>query len=192
MAERYYISDTHFDHKNIIKYCDRPFGSTAEMDEFLTEQWNEWVRPEDHITHLGDIVMWRNKTDEAKFIKLIKSLNGHKRLHLGNHDHFPMEVYLKAGFEKVYATWRTQEDILWSHIPVHPRSLGTAVANVHGHIHDQPNYPPHIWKGKDLKEHIVPYINISCERTDFRPLSLGEVKDRIKREIEGYETVSTS
>ena len=28
----FFTSDTHFSHANIIKYCDRPYASTDEMD----------------------------------------------------------------------------------------------------------------------------------------------------------------
>lgn len=158
------------------------------MDEALVTWHNEIVKPEDSISFLGDVTMRRGgREDKDWFIKEIKKYNGHKRLYLGNHDHFPISVYLEAGFEKVYATWRDQDGILFSHMPVHPRSLGSAVANVHGHIHQQPDYEPVIWVGKDQKIHYTPYINISLERTDYLPIHRDELLARIARAKGVYE-----
>lgn len=50
-------SDTHFGHTNIIKYCQRPFAHTDEMDEALITAWNERVRDDDVVWHLGDFTL---------------------------------------------------------------------------------------------------------------------------------------
>ncbi len=191
----WYISDTHFGHENIwktFKRADgitpvRPFISTLEVDETLITNWNAVVKPEDHISHLGDITMRRGGvTQQGWLIKLIARLNGHKRLYLGNHDHFPVECYLKAGFEKIYATWRTEDGLLFSHYPIHPQSLGNVKANIHGHIHDKPNYPPHVWKRDNGEVMVQPYVNISCEQTGYAPIHLDEVLQRIRVAKETY------
>lgn len=186
--DRWYISDTHFHHYNIIKYCDRPFADVKEMDEALVQRWNEIVKPEDHISHLGDVTMERGgRVAKDRLVTLIKSLNGHKRLYLGNHDHFPIETYLEAGFEKVYATWRSQENIIFSHIPIHPDSLGSAIANVHGHTHDAPEYPAIVRTDKEGKSVVKPYVNICVEKTLYRPIHIDEIMQRIKNYLPNRE-----
>ena len=179
---RWFSSDFHLAHENIIKYQNRPFKNSREMGEALLTYHNELVKPEDHWSCLGDVTIRRGgRQDKEWFIKEIRKYNGHKRLYLGNHDHFPIQVYLDAGFEKIYATWRDEGRILWSHIPVHPNSIGSAIANVHGHTHSHDDYEPVRYENKEGRQIIKPFINISVERTAYRPISIDEVCVRIDK-----------
>jgi len=195
MADIYFISDTHFGHENIIKFCERPFKDVKQMDDYMMEQWCRVVRPQDHVYHLGDVTMDRKGRDEEQFVRMMRKLPGHLRLVMGNHDHFPTEVYLEAGFEKIYGTWRGIANILLSHIPIHPSGLGGCVANVHGHIHQHDSPAPQII-GLDAKRQekgirIVPYVNICVERTEYKPIHLDEllalIRVKIEREHERIE-----
>lgn len=38
-----YISDLHFGHANILKFDNRPFRNTEEMETALIENWNNTV-----------------------------------------------------------------------------------------------------------------------------------------------------
>ena len=207
---RWFTSDLHLWHANIITFCNRPFADAKEMNEKLLENWNTYVKPEDHVYNLGDVTLHRGgKQQQEEFIKFHKQFNGHKRLFLGNHDHWPAQVYLDAGFEKLYGTWRDEQSLIYSHFPLHPSSLSTVRANVHGHIHDQDSPPParfqlrdHAWV-KDIQAggdgfRYVPYINISVERTNYHPINFEELEKRIKdavadaRQAEGKAVETTS
>jgi calcineurin-like phosphoesterase family protein len=175
MAEHYYISDHHWWHTNIIEYGKRPFKHITEMQECLRDYHNETVRPQDHVSFLGDVTLLRGGSiDRKMFTDEVKKYNGHKRLYLGNHDHFPAKVYLEV-FEKIYATWRIKEGLVFSHIPIHPRSLGSAIANVHGHIHNNPDYEPVV-----IGDRLVPYINVCVEAVNYRPVHLDELLSRVR------------
>lgn len=50
----WFTADTHFGHKNIIKYCDRPFDSIENMDQTIIGAINNNVQPNDILWHLGD------------------------------------------------------------------------------------------------------------------------------------------
>ena len=180
--QMWFISDTHFGHENIIKYSQRPFANAREMDAALVANWNDRVKPQDHIYHLGDVTMNRGgKVQQDIFQRFIKQLHGHKRLILGNHDHFPIEAYLHAGIEKIYGTWRGIGDGRWviSHIPIHPGSMGSAHANIHGHIHQNPNPDPVLHVSKEGQIIVKPYVNLSVEVTNYAPIPIEEVQQRV-------------
>jgi calcineurin-like phosphoesterase family protein len=159
-------SDTHFGHANILTFTGadgqpiRPgFSSVEEMNETLIERWNAVVKPTDHVYHLGDVAM---KIPSAEMIAIVRRLHGHKRLVLGNHDRFSMPQYREAGFEKIFGMHRLF-DVWLTHAPLHPGSIGTAIGNAHGHIHEKP-------------EPDGPYINVSVERTGYTPVALEWVR----------------
>lgn len=53
----FFTSDTHFNHTNIIRFCERPFERVDEMNEKLIDNWNSVVSPEDFVFHLGDFCL---------------------------------------------------------------------------------------------------------------------------------------
>lgn len=164
------ISDTHFGHDNMYKFVTfdgmrvRPRWECAkDADTYMAEVWNQTVHPEDHVWHLGDVTMARNVAQQDQFVKFMRTLHGHKRLVLGNHDHFPLHVYTAAGFEKIVGSHR-HAGLVYSHWPIHPSSLDSPkiICNVHGHIHERPSPP-----GK--------YMNVSVEQINYTPIALDEV-----------------
>lgn len=76
-------SDEHFGHKNIIKYCKRPFANVTEMDETMIKNWNSVVTPKDEVHVVGDFAFCCTM-DYA--LGIMKRLNGTKHLITGNHD----------------------------------------------------------------------------------------------------------
>ena len=186
MVNLWFISDTHFNHANMVhvfKLADgspaRKFSSVEEMDEMMIQRWNECVKPQDHVYHLGDLTMHR-QIRQIKY-SVLDRLQGHKRLLLGNHDADKVENYLKW-FEKIYAT-RVIDRILFTHIPVHPENVGGFHGIVHGHTHSAPELPPVLRIKKESQAvRWVPYISVCVEKTDYRPVSLEELKQRIKKE----------
>lgn len=165
-ANLWFISDTHFSHRNMVDKFKREDGSSARdfesveaMDECMVERWNGVVRPQDHIYHLGDVAMTKQAVDA-----IMPRLNGHKRLVRGNHDIFQTKLYLKY-FEHIYGC-RVLDGFIFTHVPIHPECMGRFKANVHGHTHYQ-----------QLNQ---PYINVCVEHTYYRPVSLDEIIQRVK------------
>ena len=57
MADTWFTSDFHLGHFNIIRYCNRPFADTQEMNEAIIERMNASVKPSDVLYFLGDFCM---------------------------------------------------------------------------------------------------------------------------------------
>lgn len=176
------ISDTHFFHDNLYTFTEKdgtrirhPFTSARECDAFMMQRWCECVKPQDHIYHLGDVTMWRSNDQREAFINYTHSMPGHKRLILGNHDHFDVEVYKEAGFEKIMGSNRLNVSgvqLQLTHYPIHEGSIGKAV-NIHGHIHQNPSPP-----GR--------YVNMSVERWEYSPVPIEVVVEAARVRMKDF------
>jgi calcineurin-like phosphoesterase family protein len=185
MTERtiWVISDTHFNHQNIIKYCGRPFETAKEMNECMVENWNAVVKPQDKVYHLGDVYMGGGFSREYT-LDLLCNLNGHKRLILGNHDNGKDQI-LQKDFEKI-DVWRMFPEfgLLLTHIPMHEsglyrgdhRAKGTKkLRNIHGHIHEKVVKQVVMTMTGIQEWYEEPDPNYEClcvEHTDYRPVNI--------------------
>lgn len=153
------ISDTHFSHKNIIKYERHHFKNTEEMDQQMIDNWNKEVGKHDLVFHLGDVVVCG--AQRAEYV--LNQLNGRKILILGNHDHFSKTKWLKLGFEPHERYF--YKGYLLTHIPVDEEPLRVAVSggflkgNIHGHTHS-------------LNDHLDKTLYKCCcvELTNYTPI----------------------
>lgn len=94
----WFISDTHFGHTRVLEFCpaSRPCSTIEEHDERIIDNWNADVKPEDTVYILGD-VSWHGP-EQTK--NILRRLNGHKNLILGNHDRqFSQEGQFKGLIE---------------------------------------------------------------------------------------------
>ncbi len=170
MVKIYVISDTHFGHENSIKWLDsdgnklRPFDTVEEMNNTMITNWNNTVKPEDHVYHLGDVVI------KKEYLELVKQLNGHKRLVSGNHDIFDTKLYLEAGFDKVWGARAFPGlKVILTHIPIHPDCIKENWINCTGHLHSN----------NILDKR---YINVSVEQINYTPVLLEDILQQRRNE----------
>ena len=163
--EKYIISDTHFNHANIIKYCNRPFNDIDDMNKKLIEYWNDTVTNEDIIYHLGDFLLG-SKYD---LIDIVSKLKGHIYLVRGNHDRLPVSVYAEMGIVVLKNPPIKVDDYkyLLTHRPLSNMRIVDDYINIHGHIHNTV-----LSKKYNSDNH----INVSCDVTEYRPLLLKKIK----------------
>ena len=180
MPSVFLTSDTHFGHAGVCRFTRRdgvtklrPWDSADEMDEAMVERWNDRVRPNDKVYHLGDVVMSRRS------LSIMDRLNGDKVLIRGNHDIFRDEDYRKY-FRELRA-YHVMAGMILSHIPIHSESLGRFGVNIHGHTHADRVMRPLATSGRsnvvDVRYHCV-----CVEQTDFAPILFEDVIDRIRAE----------
>jgi calcineurin-like phosphoesterase family protein len=109
MSKRFFSADCHHSHANVSKYCNRPtlwktdldengnwvspeaaLAAAERMDAFLIKNFNQRIKPEDTVCHVGDFINYgavkgvpglKNKPDHY-----IKQLNGRWQFLRGNHD----------------------------------------------------------------------------------------------------------
>jgi len=128
MTRIWITSDHHFFHRNIIKYCNRPFNSVSEMNEFMIKKWNEKVGDNDIVLHLGDFA-FKGRAREIR-----NRLNGTIILIRGNHDYNLTEG---EGFIIVDGSLTIGNKIL-SHRPL--EIIPEGFINIFGHIHHNKAY----------------------------------------------------
>ena len=184
MTKTFVISDTHFGHRNIIKFKDsegrivRKFDTIEEHDEHIIERWNSVVGEFDRVYHLGDVVINR------KALATLERLNGKKVLIKGNHDIFKLKDYVKH-FDDIRAyKVMPKEGIILSHIPIHPACLARWKVNIHGHLH-QNNIKENIFiEGIGYEEvDDTKYRCVSVEHINYTPMDLQILIDEY-REID--------
>ena len=80
----FFTSDEHYNHKNIIKYCNRPFKDVDEMNSSMIHRFNVKVPPDSITFHLGDFYLGKNKKEVHN--EIISKLNGQHIFLMGSHD----------------------------------------------------------------------------------------------------------
>lgn len=83
----FFTSDSHYGHKNIIEYSNRPFKDVDEMDAILIKNWNSVVGYDDDVYHLGDFSL----SSADRSLRILEQLNGNIYLIKGNHEKSVLE-----------------------------------------------------------------------------------------------------
>ncbi len=91
----FFTADTHLQHRNIIKYCGRPFVDEHEQDETIVSNWNSRVTDRDWVYHIGDVGM-------GSLGPILSRLRGHKVLIVGSHDKFLKDEAARKCFEQIH------------------------------------------------------------------------------------------
>jgi len=178
MSNIFLIGCTHFGHENMYKFLNKDgtrvrheFADAKQGDEAMVERWNKTVQKGDKVYVLGDVAF--HKTHLAT----IGKLNGSKILVKGNHDNLQLAEYAKY-FRDVRAYHRLVDDLVLSHVPVHPQSLWSERnnkywINIHAHLHSGA-----VMNSLDNSLPDYRYFSVCVERINYTPISLEEIRMR--------------
>lgn len=166
----WFTSDTHFGHKNIIKFEEgrKHFNSIDEHDAYLIDIWNKQVKPDDTVYHLGDLTL----RGLQKKCEVLEQLNGDVILIKGNHDvDRECKKLLSEGLIKEYhqvGVYMKVEGLLL-HLTHYPMLTGLRPKyfSIHGHLHSN---------NVELGNNSLNLINIGVDNTKHFPdRKLGEL-----------------
>jgi calcineurin-like phosphoesterase family protein/2'-5' RNA ligase len=157
----YFIGDTHFDHANIIRYCNRPFSDVHEMNRFIKDNWNGTVGRNDTVYFLGDWSFGRHSRAPRYWMRQLK---GRIVCIRGSHDRDAG----CAGFDSQGTLQAPGYEFLMVHDPK-DRPPGWQGWTIHGHVHnnDMQNYP--FINGERRT------INVSAELVNYKPVNLSHL-----------------
>jgi calcineurin-like phosphoesterase family protein len=153
---KYFTSDHHFFHSNIIGYCRRPFKDVNEMGKVLISNYNEIVNENDEVFFIGDVA-FVNKGNTDNLRNIINKMYGRKHLILGNHDNLKPFEYVDIGFTSVHTSLEVDGYIL-NHDPC----VATIFPNkcfITGHVHTL------YMKCKNT-------INVGVDVWDYKPVDI--------------------
>ena len=137
----YFTADLHFYHDNVIKFANRPFENSQQMNKALIKNWNDKIKPTDEVYILGDFTM----KGHALAQEILYQLKGKKHLIKGNHDGFinspHFENYLFESISDYKEINYMNTQFILFHYPILEwDSFFRGSIHLHGHQHNHADY----------------------------------------------------
>lgn len=171
----YFTSDMHFNHRNILRLCNRPFENINEMNQNLINNWNRTVNKNDEVYILGDFGFFEDN-DEVNLI--LSQLNGKKYLIQGNHDRFIRDKNKNYHFEWIKDYYRlkwNKQIFILSHYPMYEwDGFFRGSIMLHGHIHTNNK------DKKQLTDKLGKIYDVGVDANDYKPISAEEILNKFK------------
>jgi len=164
----WYTADPHFGHDNIIKFCNRPFRSTSEMDAVIRSNYTGCVGPDDDFWIIGDFSFGRSSSKEGYVERLFDSLPGRKHLVLGNHDNERIVSLPWASVHDIVEVKDADQRLVLCHYPMITwNGARRGAIQVFGHVHQN-------WQGTSNS------VNVGVDVWGFMPVRAQDITRRAK------------
>ncbi len=171
----FFTADTHFDHANIIRFCNRPFATVEEMNEALIDNWNRKIHRDDTVYIMGD--MFFRTTDPEPILQRLK---GKKHLIVGNHDsQWMKKVDMDCYFESVELMKEAsdgQHGFTLCHYPLLSWNHQRHTWMIHGHIHEDTSMD--FWPLIFARENV---LNAGVDVNNYEPVTFAELVENNAR-----------
>lgn len=175
----WFTSDEHYGHKNIIKYCNRPFQNIDGMNSEIIVKHNEVVKENDIVIHIGDFTLSNSA------VIYISQLKGKHFFIRGSHDNW-MNKLEKKGLI-YHETWEKTicgQHIVCNHYPmtIWPRSHHGSWS-LYGHVHNSERHKI----GSNGKQ-----LNVGVDTNNFYPYSFEQIKELMKNKPDNINLIKES
>ena len=180
IKQTFFTSDTHFRHNNILKYCNRPFKNTDDMDKQIIKNWNSKINPNDDVYFLGDFTLSNN----IEYIEnILSQLNGNIYVIKGNHDKGVIKYFNHERQNKDEKDWLIKEiydylqikinnkTFVLFHYPIEDWAWSSNSIHLHGHLHGEYKLHNHNVQKHDLKNR----LDIGIDTNNLFPYSFDDV-----------------
>lgn len=170
-------SDTHFFHKNALRFDKSPHRTIEDRNYDIIQKWNAVVTNDQYVFHLGDLAFSVGGDVKKKVGDILDQLNGKIVLVRGNHeesiegleDKFHdivdyQEIFIFSDLNRRKGGQR----ICMSHYPMHDWNQcfrGSWMLHGHTHLADRDTYD------KSLKR-----CNVGCMNWDYTPVSFQQLQ----------------
>lgn len=180
-SEVYFTSDLHFWHKNVCKYCNRPYETVEEMNAGIIANWNSVISDNDTVFVLGDIGF----CGIEKLRPLISQLKGKIILIQGNHD--SDKVINRLLEEELISQCHSlcqvtvigdeecpEQDLTLCHFPmIDWLNKERGAWMIHGHQHQLPDTPSCSYRHWD----------VGLDKNNLVPISFEQLKINITKQF---------
>lgn len=171
----FFISDIHFNHKNIIQYDNRPFDNIIQMNDIVIQNWNKKITNNDIVFFLGDFAF----ANVENLSKYANALNGKIYFIKGNHD-ILKDLKKTNRFEDIFTFGEEisiqKQHIILCHFPLmewHGKENNSW--HLHGHSHGKLyNTNPLYYENCYVKD-------VSSNMINYTPISFNEIKKEFEQ-----------
>lgn len=116
------------------------------MNNRLINNWNNTIKKDDTVYHLGDFAL----ADDEEIKNIFNKLNGNIILIRGNNDGKSAKFYEDIGYKVIKNAPIILDEykLVLSHIPVSNTKIPKGYINLYGNIHNKKlseNYPSKLW-----------------------------------------------